>query len=273
MKKIIAMLLLLAMVFSMVACGSELPSKAGNKTPAEKTLNESLENKPSKSDVAEKETRPPEPETTPTEEVTAPETEPVTEPILEDIDMGEAGEVIYLSELEFDKRYVYHLNEVQDKLWQTFQENENTTFLDVKPHVLNNRDDFVVHLVLQVDDMEPEETLIFRKSLAACVPLAQFQWQQTLVEEPAKAKTLRITMSPANVLDVLNEDKVIKLSAWEVDADIDMETKNYLLNDTESTIVVQVSSEEDGFSENYELLPSEVLESSFMYNAKIIEIK
>lgn len=246
MKKILAIILVLCLMLAITACSQELPSKANNnQSTADKVINNAPPNKLNKGEK-------PIVETNPTEELSTAPTE-----LIEDVDMGVAGETIYLSELEENRTYLFHIENAP-----TLPEDESQEFsmLNVQPNLVNDTEYTVLNVIIQINDGEPENFTAFKHTAYTYVPLAN------AILDHKEVKTLRLTVQPVDVEEVLDPEQTINLSECDLNVDIDMGTKNYLFNNTESTITVKSDSVE------YVLLPYDILESSFTYVNTIVNI-
>lgn len=269
MKRIITLILALCMVATLAACGKP----ATTDEPVIETPNESVE-----TTVPSDETLIPEDSTTVPEETT--ESTPTEEPVednttTEIIDMGEAGQEIRLSELTPGTTYLFHVNEVQAEFFAKAAEG-TVTGLDLHPLVYNDTDNLVVKLAIIVDDGELSEHDVFNEmnTVTLAAPLGNYLWSQSMSENPQPAKTLKLMYTPTTLSDEFIADNTINLSEWNVDETIDMNHRNYLLNDTESLLVIDVdiSDGENSAILTYELEPSEVLEAHSSYKIKIVDI-
>ena len=265
MKKIIAIILVVCLTLCLAACGNTASQPDKNaSTNVTKPIND--ENLPSK--TGKEPTKPSEEVTEPVDSTETPNNS--TESF--EINMGEAGEYIYLSELEPGKTYIYDVSKAQDEYFQQVEQNIEMPYIILWPHVVNDTANPMARVTVTVDDEETFESDLFNKTITKFAPLAQHVWNQLQATNPEKAKTLRLTFDYLEITDDFINTKAVKLSNYNVDELIDMEMKNYLYNDTESTLVIQVSME-GVYEEKYEILHNEVLETSFTYNHQITEIK
>lgn len=249
MKKLFCTFLAIIMVMSLAACG-ETPSKATDKTDtANKIVEENLPSKENKGEKPIIETEVPT-ESLETEAVT----EPTTEPVVEEVDMGATPEIINLSELTMDTTYLYHLEDI------VIPEEDSFSLLNAYPQLINDTEYTVLNVIIQINDEDPKDFAAYKHTAYTYVPLAD------AIIEHTELKTMRLTVQYVEVDQVLDPEQTVNLSDYEENATIDMGTKNYLFNNTESTITVNSDGTE------YVLLPYDILESSFTYVNTITKI-
>lgn len=249
MKKLFCAFLVIVMVMSLAACG-ETPSKATNKVdPTNKVVEENLPSKETKEEKPIVETEVP---TEPLE--TEATTEPVTEPVVEEVNMGAAPEIINLSELTMDTTYLYHLEDI------VIPDEDSFSLLNVYPQLINDTEYTVLNVIIQINDEDSKNFTAYKHTAYTYVPLAD------AIIEHTELKTMRLTVQYIEVDQVLDPEQTVNLSDCEENVTIDMGTKNYLFNNTESTITVSSDGTE------YVLLPYDILESSFTYVNTITKI-
>lgn len=247
MKKIVTIILALCLVVSMTACGTKTSSKTTDAT-VDKAVTGALTDKLNKGEK-------PTPAVTPTVETEAPVENTI--PVVEEIDMGVAEEIIYLSTLEEGKTYLFH---IENSLNMPEEADQEFSLMNAHPQLVNDTAHTVLNIIIQINDAEAENFTAFKHTAYTYVPLAN------AILNHEDVQTLRLTVQHMEIEDVLDPEQTINLSDCELNETIDMGAKNYLFNNTESTITVQSDTA------TYMLLPYDILETSFTYVNTIIEI-
>lgn len=230
MKKFLSLLLVFCVLFTLVACKQEDELAHSGTTPPSTTIPEVKETTETPS------------ETIAPEDMVNPE---LPEPTFPCLDAGTAPEVIYLSNFDCGYQYIFAIGEYED-----------TT----APRIVNDTEYNILDVSIVFDNNPAERLFCFNNTICNYSPLTQ------LATEEKTAVTMTLLFTPGTVDMALAEYATVKISDFEVGAELDMNGCNYIFNNTDYDVVIDVNGKAHSVG------AQEIFESNNQFTHKLIHI-